>query len=248
MVEGKKMIYVIAAANLDSSVNMDTACELAEMAKEAGADAIKFRAAMTGEEWGKLKEFCDATKIDFLSTPKDSETAAFLYGLDMKKFRIDSSDITNHELLEFVASLGSEMIISTGMCTLYEISEAVRAIRKTPVTLLHCVSEYPTLIQNVNLRMIESLQMLFDKPVGFSDHTVSTLVPALAVVAGAEVVEKHFGLATDNPSEASKKRLELTPQELAEMVTNVRTAEVMMGSPIKKITEIEREVRRGAGK
>lgn len=242
------MIYVIAAVNLSSGSGFyDEYPKVVDAAKKAGVDAIKFRTDLSEAEWKILIAYCESMKIDFLATAKDMETANFLNNLGIQKFRVDSSELTNLPLLVGIAGFRKPMIVSTGMSTLYEISEAVRVIGKyAPLTLLHSVSEYPTPVQNVNLKMIESLQMLFEVPVGFSDHTTSTLVPALAAVAGAEVIEKHFCLERDPDNPVSQANL--TPNEMAEMVKNVRTAEVMMGSPIKKISQVERDIRRKLGK
>jgi len=238
------MIYIIAAADLGMEADLDNGKRLVEEAKNAGADAVKFMGDLNRDQWMTLFGYCGHLKIDFLATPNSMETATYLNNLGMQKFRVDSSELTNLPLMVGIAGFRRHMIVSTGMSTLYEISEAVRVIGKyAPLTLLHSVSEYPTPIQNVNLKMIESLQMLFEVPVGFSDHTTSTLVPALAVVAGAEIIEKHFAM-----DKASDEQMILDTKELGEMVTNIRTAEVMLGSPIKKISQIERDIRRKLGK
>ena len=148
------------------------------------------------KEFEELKVYCDKTDIEFLSTPFDLESAAFLNDL-MDVFKISSSDITNKPFVEFISNFKKPIILSTGASNLFEIQEAVDWIRKNknPLALLHCVLEYPTDDRNANLAMIDDLIRKFPKSVvGYSDHTLpkDMKVLEIAVLLGASILEKHF--------------------------------------------------------
>jgi len=147
-------------------------------------------------EFDELKQYCDQLGIDFLSTPFDVESANFLSEM-MDVFKISSSDITNKPFIHHICSFGKPIILSTGASYLDEIQEAVQWIdsENVPVSLLHCILNYPTLDQNANLGMIKDLQVNFPKKViGYSDHTLPNDMKVLetAVMMGAVIIEKHF--------------------------------------------------------
>jgi sialic acid synthase SpsE len=147
-------------------------------------------------EYEQLKSYCDHAEIEFLSTPFDIESAIFLNDL-MDVFKISSSDITNKPFIEFLCKFNKPIILSTGASYLHEIQEAVEWIdnKNTPVALLHCILNYPTLDENANLGMIKDLQKKFpDKIIGYSDHTLPNDMKVLemATLLGAVIIEKHF--------------------------------------------------------
>lgn len=147
-------------------------------------------------EFEELKKFCDATGIEFLSTPFDIESAEFLNDL-MPVFKISSSDITNKPFIEHICQFKKSILLSTGASYLYEIQEAVEWIDNhgNPMALLHCVLNYPTSDENANLGMISGLKAKFpDKIIGYSDHTLPQDMKALevATLLGARILEKHF--------------------------------------------------------
>ena len=147
-------------------------------------------------EYEQLKIYCDNAEIEFLSTPFDIESAIFLNDL-MDVFKISSSDITNKPFIEYLCKFNKPIILSTGASYLHEIQEAVEWIddKNTPVALLHCILNYPTLDENANLGMIKDLQKKFpDKIIGYSDHTLPNDMKVLemATLLGAVIIEKHF--------------------------------------------------------
>ncbi len=148
------------------------------------------------KEFEKLKIYCDNTDIKFISTPFDVESATFLNDL-MDVFKISSSDITNKPFIEFICEFGKPIILSTGASYLYEIQEAVDWIdqKKIPLSLLHCILNYPTEEENAHLGMISSLKKKFpEKLIGYSDHTLpkDMKVLEIATLLGAVILEKHF--------------------------------------------------------
>ncbi len=147
-------------------------------------------------EYEKLKVYCDQVGVEFLSTPFDMESAKFLNEL-MEVFKISSSDITNKPFIEYLCDFGKPIILSTGASYLHEIQEAVGWVEntKTPIALLHCILNYPTLDENANLGMIKDLQINFpNKIIGYSDHTLpgEMKVLEMATLLGASILEKHF--------------------------------------------------------
>ena len=148
------------------------------------------------DEMQELKEYCDETEIEFMSTPFDMESATFLNEM-MDIFKISSSDITNKPFIEYICSFGKPVILSTGASDLYEIEEAVSWIERhgNPLALLHCVLNYPTPDRNANLGMIRGLREKFpEKIIGYSDHTLPKDMKSceLATILGAAIIEKHF--------------------------------------------------------
>lgn len=148
------------------------------------------------KEYENLKNYCDQSAIEFLSTPFDIESADFLNEM-MAVFKISSSDITNRPFIEYIADFGKPIILSTGASYLHEIQEAAGWIgdKGSPLALLHCILNYPTDDNNANLGMIRGLQLEFpDKVIGYSDHTLPKDMKVLeaATLLGARIIEKHF--------------------------------------------------------
>lgn len=203
-----------------------------------------------------LIEHCKVCGIEFLSTPFDLESVDLLAGrFDLPLIKIPSGDITNAPLLLKVAKTGKPVILSTGMSTLGEIEDALgvlifgylgisepsigafraaycsaqgRSILQDKVTLMHCTTEYPAPLVDVNLKVIDTLKNAFDLPVGYSDHTEGIAVPVAAVARGATVIEKHFTLDRTLPGPDHKASLE--PAELKQMVAAIRIVEQALGS------------------
>ena len=187
------------------------------------------------DDFGKLKDRCDSLGIDFLSTPFDDESVDMLYELGMKSFKMSSGDITNKPLLEHVAKKGKPVILSTGMCTMDEVEEAVgwiEACGNKDISLLHCTSNYPTPYEDVNMRSMLALKERFPYKVGYSDHTKGIIIPMMAVSMGAEIIEKHFTLDKNMNGPDHKASLEIS--ELKEMVGSIRQIESAFGDGIKR--------------
>lgn len=185
-----------------------------------------------------LKKYCGQRHIGFLSTPFDTDSIDFLTGLGMTTGKIPSGELTNLPYLRKMAKSFKEIILSTGMATMNEIGEAMHVLQKEDVspgmiTILHCNTEYPTPMEDVNLKAMIALRDEFHTPVGYSDHTLGIEVPIAAVALGATVIEKHFTL--DKKMKGPDHGASLEPGELKSMVLAIRNIEkVMAGSGIKE--------------
>ena len=180
-----------------------------------------------------LIAFCKQQKILFLSTPFDLESIDLLVDLGLMVFKVPSGEITNLPYLRKIGGLGKEVILSTGMSDLAEIKDALHVLisagtPKEKVTVLHANTEYPTPMEDVNLRAMHTIARTFDVGVGYSDHTLGIEVDIAAVAMGAKVIEKHFTL--DKTMAGPDHKASLEPQELKAMVTAIRNIEIALGS------------------
>ncbi len=192
--------------------------------------------------YAPLKQECDRVGIGFMSTPFDLVSIDTLEPLGMDYYKIPSGEITNLPYLRKIASKGRKVIMSTGMCELDEIAAAIDiltrgGLRFDDITLLHCNTQYPTPMADVNLLAMNQLASRFGTQVGYSDHTVGIEVPIAAVALGATVIEKHFTLDRNLPGPDHKASL--TPGELAAMVTAIRNIEMALGDGNKHVTASE---------
>lgn len=197
---------------------------------------------LTFAQFTELKSYCESKKIIFLSTPFDIESADFLYQLGLDIFKIPSGEITNYPLLKRIGQFGKKVIMSTGMCTLPEIRAAVELLKgqgTESISLLHCNTQYPTPMEDVNLRAMLRMQDEFGLPVGYSDHTNGIEVPIAAAALGASVIEKHFTLSRE--MEGPDHRASLEPDELKKMTESIRNIEKALGVQEKLVTDSERE-------
>jgi len=190
----------------------------------------------------ELINYCKSKNIEFISTPFDIESIDLLYELGIPVFKIASGEITNLQLLRKIGGLNREVILSTGMADLKEIGEALEVLKKagTPknkITVLHCNTEYPTPIEDVNLLAMQTIAKAFGVRTGYSDHTVGIEVPVAAVALGAKVIEKHFTLDRSLPGPDHKASLE--PPELIAMVKAIRNIEKALGNGKKVPSESE---------
>lgn len=191
----------------------------------------------------ELVDYCAEKGVQFLSTGFDFESLEFLAHLGITIAKVPSGEITNLPYLRKVAVLFPEVILSTGMATIDEIKEAVKVltdngVNKDKITVLHCNTEYPTPMEDVNLKAMLHIQRELGVPVGYSDHTLGIEVPIAAVVLGATVIEKHFTLDKTLPGPDHKASLE--PDELKAMVTAIRNIEKAIGgSGIKEVSASE---------
>lgn len=197
-------------------------------------------------EWlGELAKYCRDKGIIFLASPFDREAVEQLYAVGVPAYKWASFEIVDLPLLKYASNKGKPMLLSTGMCNLADIQEALEAVYSTgneDVILLHCTSLYPTKINQVNLRMMDTMKNTFHLPVGLSDHTLGITVPIAAVARGACVIEKHYTLSRklkgpDHP-------FALEPEELKQMVRAIREVEESLGSPIKQMIPDEEEMAR----
>lgn len=210
-------------------------------AEESQFDMVK-KLELSFEQFRKIQKYCQQKGIMFLSTPFDLDSIDFLQEIGIPFWKIPSGEITNLPYLEKIAHTGKDIIMSTGMCTMQEIEEGLRILRKNgagKITLLHCNTEYPTPYNDVNLRAMQTLRDRFQVPVGYSDHTKGIEVPIAAVACGASVIEKHFTL--DHNMEGPDHKASLEPEELNKMVKAIRNIELAMGSKDKFPTESEKK-------
>jgi len=178
-----------------------------------------------------------------MSAPFDEDSADFLDRLGVAVFKIPSGEITNLPFLAHVAQKGKPLIISTGMSYLQEVEAAVETLKKNKnknFALLHCVSQYPTNPQDVNLKAMDTLAKAFHVPVGFSDHTMGIEISLAAVARGAQIIEKHFTL--DRNLKGPDHKASLEPSELKTLVRGIRNIEVALGNGCKKPSFKEKEI------
>ena len=193
-------------------------------------------------EFVSLKEYCDRKGICFLSTPFDFESIEFLNSIEMPFWKIPSGEVTNYPYLVALAKTGKPVVMSTGMCEMQEIEDAIAVLREngaSDIKLLHCNTEYPTPYEDVNLRAMKTLRDAFGVEVGYSDHTKGIEVPIAAVAMGAAVIEKHFTL--DRNMEGPDHKASLEPQELKQMVDSIRHIEAALGSGDKRPSPSEKK-------
>ncbi|MEM7354452.1 MAG: pseudaminic acid synthase [Acidobacteriota bacterium] len=188
--------------------------------------------AFTPWDWQpKLKAIADRLGVHLFSTPFDPTAVDFLEAMDVPVHKIASFELVDLPLIRRVAATGKPIIMSTGMATLAEIEDAVRAVNEVAgaghLALLKCTSAYPAPPETMDLATIPHLSQTFDLPTGLSDHTLGIAVPVAATALGASIIEKHFTLSRDEPGPDSAFSLE--PDELRQMVASVRMAEKAIG-------------------
>lgn len=253
----KKLIDKAVEANVDyikfqtfktelciskNAVKADYQIENTQNSSESQLEMVK-KLELSFEQFIELEKYCQQKGIKFLSTGFDTDSLNFLAGLGVKIAKIPSGEITNLPYLRQVASLFPEVIISTGMATITEIKDAVKVltdngVSKDKITVLHCNTEYPTPMEDVNLKAMLHIQRELGMPVGYSDHTLGIEVPIAAVALGATVIEKHFTLDKTLPGPDHKASLE--PDELKAMVSAIRNIEKAIGgSGLKEVSKSE---------
>lgn len=206
---------------------------------------------LTKEAHFELMAYCLSKNVKFLSTAFDLESMDFLNSLDMDLFKVPSGEITNLPYLRKIGSMGKPVILSTGMANMDEIDDALKVItgEGTPreaITVLHCNTEYPTPMEDVNLTAMKSIENTFRVDIGYSDHTLGIEVPIAAVSLGATVIEKHFTL--DRNLKGPDHKASLEPNELKAMVLAIRNIEQALGNGIKEPSKSEAKNREIARK
>lgn len=190
----------------------------------------------------ELIDYCKSKNIAFLSTPFDLDSIDLLYDLGIRIWKIPSGEITNLPYLRKIGQQKNSVILSTGMSNLSDIEDALSILikagtKRENITVLHCNTEYPTPMQDVNLTAMLTIKNAFKIKVGYSDHTLGIEIPIAATALGASVIEKHFTLNKNMQGPDHKASLE--PSELKNMVTAIRNIENAMGTGIKQITKSE---------
>ena len=267
----KKKVYIIAEAGVNHNGILDNAIKLIDIAKNAGADAVKFQTFIpelvisrhakkaeyqkitTGKDESQLDmvrklylgiaahktmiAHCKKVGIQFLSTPADLTSIDTLNDLGLETIKIPSGEVTNIPYLKKLGKLNKRLILSTGMCYLGEIETAINILinagtLRENIAILHCNTEYPTPMEDVNLLAMQTIRNAFKLETGYSDHTLGIEIPIAAVALGATIIEKHFTL--DKNMEGPDHRASLEPMELKMMVDAIRNIEKAMGDGIKK--------------
>lgn len=210
--------------------------------KEQSQLEMIVKLALTWDDFAALKRYCEEVGIGFMSTPFDLESIDFLESLDLDFLKVPSGEVTNLPYLEKIGKTGRRVILSTGMCEMEEIRDAVAILERSgtkDITLLHCNTEYPTPFEDVNLRAMCHMARELGKPVGYSDHTQGIEIPIAAAALGATVIEKHFTM--DKTMEGPDHRASLDPEELGQMIAAIRHIETALGDGVKKRTASEQK-------
>jgi N,N'-diacetyllegionaminate synthase len=249
-------VFIIAEAGINHNGNIELAKEMVDEAAKCGVDAIKIQTLLPEELFSKklnsevfdycqslsfnkkqhieLKKRAEKNNIQFLSTPVGTKTAKLLHEIKVNSFKIASGEINNLELITQIANYRKPIIVSTGMSTLSEILTTVERIQENecPFAILHCISCYPTKIQDANLSTITYFQNIFNVPVGYSDHTLGNDACLTAVALGSNILEKHFTL--DKNMEGPDQKISGDVAEFKELVKKTRNIEKSLGIPRAK--------------
>jgi sialic acid synthase SpsE len=203
------------------------------------------RYQFTPEQHHEIAAYCQSQKVVFFSSCFARQEVDLLESLNVPAYKIASMDVNHLPLLEYVAETGKPLILSTGLATLGEIERALGFLRdhnSGPVALLHCVSIYPSAPELVNLRNIGTLQLAFDVPVGYSDHSLGAAIPLAAIALGSCIIEKHFTL--DKSMEGWDHAVSADPEELRHLVRESRNIFEALGSSVRTINEEQMAKRR----
>ncbi|CDM68812.1 Pseudaminic acid synthase [Clostridium bornimense] len=204
-----------------------------------------YQGAYTPWDWQpKLKKIAEEEGLICFSSPFDYTSVDFLEKMDVPAYKIASFEINDIPFIEYIASKGKPVIMSTGIATLKDIEEAVNACRRVGnnnIALLKCTSAYPSPLEDINLRVIPNMKETFDIVVGLSDHTMSNTISLGAVALGAKIVEKHLTLRREDGGPDSKFSME--PEEFKSMVDGIREMEKALGKVTYQLTEKQRNSR-----
>ena len=239
----KAGVDVVKFQNFKTELCISKSAPKAEYQKETtGAVESQFdmlkKLELSESSHRELFDYSRQNNITYLSTPGDLESIDFLCELGLEVFKIPSGEVTNLPYLIKVGGLKKKIILSSGMSNLGEIEDALEVLTNAGtlieyITVLHCNTEYPTPLEDVNLRAMQTIAAAFPGiKVGYSDHSASMEVPIAAVAMGAVVIEKHFTL--DKKMGGPDHLASLNPDELKEMVQGIRNIEIALGSAIKR--------------
>ena len=205
---------------------------------ETQFDMLK-KLELSQDSFKLLKNECDKIGIDFMSTPYSIRDLELLDGIGVGAFKIASGQLTEHYFLKKIAEKNKPIILSTGMGTLKEVSKAVKIIKKinSDITVLHCTTNYPSLIEDSNINAMLTIKEFCNVRVGYSDHVIDNYACYAAVSLGAEIIEKHFTL--DKQMEGPDHSCSLNPLEFKTLINGIRSIEKSLGNGVKKPTLAE---------
>lgn len=214
--------------------------------RETGADETQLQMALklrlTLDQHYELYEYCNNVGISYLSTAFDIDSVHFLDSLNLPFWKIPSGEITNLPYLLEIAKTHKPVVMSTGMAEMDEISTTIKILKENgsgDITLLQCHTDYPTMMENVNLRAMNTLANTFKLPVGLSDHSIGIEVPIAAVAMGAVVIEKHFTL--DRNMYGPDHKASIEPDGLKAMISSIRNIEIALGDGKKECSPLEKK-------
>jgi N,N'-diacetyllegionaminate synthase len=270
--------YIIAEVGVNHNGDLGQALRLAEVARQAGANCVKFQAftaeglavrsapkatyqescgssgesqydmlcryELTEDDFVELKQCCDKLNIDFMVTPFSKDWVQILHELGVNTIKIGSGNLHSPLLLKATGKTGLPVVLSSGMSDIDDLEWAVNTLYDNgtrDLAILHCVSLYPTPLAQANLRAMQTIVDSFDVPVGYSDHTEDLITGALAVMAGAAMLEKHFTL--DKGADGPDHAMSLSPDELAEYIRLARQAASSLGDGRKEVLAEEEQVK-----
>lgn len=212
--------------------------------KEGQLEMIK-KLELPFEKFKEIQSYCNEKGIIFISTPDGKESLDYLVSIEVPLIKIGSTEITNYKFLEEIGKTGKEIILSTGMSTLGEVEKAIDIIYSTGnknVKIMHCTTDYPTNIYDVNLKAMVTMRDAFKIEVGLSDHTIGYEAAIAAVALDAKFIEKHITL--DKNMEGPDHKASMGPKEFKKYVQYIRNTEALLGNGIKKPTEREKIIMR----
>ena len=253
--------YTIAEIGLNHNGDIKQAMSLIDSASKTGVDCVKFQTYVTEkrvtehtkdkffdlfkklelpyEAFKDLKEYAESVGLNFTSTPFDEESADYLEDLGVDILKIASFDVTNYKFLRHLAKKNIPTILSVGMADMHEIEEAEKILtdKSQYITLLHCISSYPTNANDANLSSIYTLKNKFNCVIGQSDHTNDIEVPLYAIAAGAQVIEKHYMI--DENMECVDSPVSITQNQMTRLVQNVKKLEKIIGDGFLGMSEVQ---------
>ena len=256
-----KLFYTIAEIGINHGGDLDKAKSLIDSAVRAGADSVKFQTYLTEKRtskdspifdilkqcelpfdaFEKLKNHADEQSIEFFSTPFDEESIQCLEDIDVNLYKVASFDVVNHKLLSSIAETGKTIIMSVGMANTNEIKSAYKILKEKTekITILHCVSAYPTEEKDANLAVINSLQKEFDCVIGQSDHTNDIQVPLYAASMGAQVLEKHFKI--NDEMDCIDAPVSISEEDMLKLTESLVMLEKILGKPDINLLDVEKD-------
>jgi len=256
--------FVIAEIGINHMGSLNLAKKLIISAARAGVSAVKFQTYITEKRVKKnssifkilkkcelkfkdfkiLQQVAKKNNVEFFSTPFDEESFLYLHSIGVKKIKIASFDIINYKFLKYISKFKKTFILSIGMSRIEEIKKAYKILSnggKNKISLLHCISSYPTKEKDSKLACIESLKKIFKCPIGISDHTNDIFVPFCAAAQGASIIEKHYKI--DNKMKCVDSSVSITEKQMKKLIKILRRAEICYGTAKFGIRKTEKPFR-----